>query len=61
MVESLKNDDVIIGKISIIRNCLQMIKKATGFKPESLDDQMIEDVFVINMQRSIGACIDMAH
>lgn len=52
--------DVIFSKISIIKNCLKTIEKATALDPEKLDDIIIQDVFVLNLQRAIQAAIDMA-
>ena len=61
MVESMFEKDAILSKISIIKNCLKTIDKATGSKTEALDDIIIQDAFVLNLQRSIQACIDIAN
>lgn len=53
--------DVILAKVSIVRNCLNTIHKVTKADPKSLDDMIIQDVFVLNLERSIQACIDIAH
>ena len=53
--------DAILSKISIIKNCLNTINKATGFKPEKLNDIILQDVFVLNLQRAIQACIDISN
>ena len=53
--------DAMLSKISIVKRCLETIKKATNLSPESLDDIFTQDVFVLNVQRSIQACIDMAN
>jgi uncharacterized protein YutE (UPF0331/DUF86 family) len=53
--------DAILSKISIIKRCLDTIKRTTGLKPEGLDDVLVQDVFVLNVQRSIQACIDIAN
>ena len=53
--------DAILSKISIIKNCLNTIQKVTGMDPAKLDDFMVEDVFVLNLQRAIQASIDMAN
>ncbi len=53
--------DAILSKISIVKNCLNTIQKATGLDPEKLDDYMVEDVFVLNLQRAVQASIDMAN
>lgn len=34
--------------------------KVTNGKKESLDDIITQDVFVLNLQRSVQACIDLA-
>lgn len=47
-------------KISIIHNCIQQIKITTDLKPDSLDNQLIQDAFVLNVQRSVQATIDLA-
>jgi uncharacterized protein YutE (UPF0331/DUF86 family) len=54
-------NDAILSKISIIQNCLQTIKRATGLDSAKLDDLMIQDVFVLNVQRAAQAAIDMAN
>jgi len=48
---NIKNP-AILAKVSIIKNCLKMIEKTTSFDPSSLDDQMKQDVFVLNLERS---------
>ena len=53
--------DVILSKISIIKNCLKTINKATEIKPEKMDDVLIQDVFVLNIQRAVQACIGIAN
>ena len=53
--------DAILSKISIIKNCLNTIQKVTSLDPAKLDDYMVEDVFVLNLQRAIQASIDMAN
>jgi uncharacterized protein YutE (UPF0331/DUF86 family) len=53
--------DAILSKISIIKRCLETIKRTTGLKPEGLDDIVVQDVFVLNVQRSVQACIAIAN
>jgi len=53
--------DVILSKISIIKNCLSRIKTATKLNPASLDDYTIQDVVVLNLQRAIQAAIDLTN
>jgi len=54
-------EDVILAKISIIKNCLAMIERATNRDEKKLEDQILQDVFVLNLQRAIQACIDVAN
>ena len=56
----MSDRDVLLAKISIIKNCLRRIREATGLKPEMLDDFDKQDIFVLNLQRAIQACIAMA-
>jgi len=53
--------DAILSKISIIKRCLETVRKITGLDPNSLDEIIAQDVFVLNLQRSIQACIDIAN
>ena len=53
--------DPILSKISIIKNCLTTISKANGLEPDKLDDVIIQDAYVLNLQRAVQACIDIAH
>lgn len=53
--------DAILSKISIIKHCLETINRVTGLDPDRLDDIMAQDVFVLNVQRSVQACIDIAN
>ena len=57
----MEKNDVILAKTAIVRNCLSMIQRATNLDPASLDDQMKQDVFVLNLERAVQACIDMAN
>ena len=54
-------DDVVIAKLSNINECLRKIEKVTKMSPDSLDDPIVEDVFVLNCQRAVQGCIDLAH
>jgi len=53
--------DALLSKISIIKNCRRSIERATNFDPAKLDDHLVQDVFVLNLQRSVQACIDIAN
>ncbi|HEX2960036.1 MAG TPA: HepT-like ribonuclease domain-containing protein [Chitinispirillaceae bacterium] len=53
--------DAIISKINIIRNCLKTIKKAGSELAGKVEGFLIDDVTVLNLERAIQACIDIAH
>lgn len=52
--------DIIIEKINIIRRCLGRINEVTKGDPASLDHIDQQDIYVLNLQRAIQACIDVA-
>lgn len=52
--------DILLAKIASIRKCLDRILKVTGGAPESLNDQDVQDIFVLNLQRAVQAAIDLA-
>lgn len=53
--------DVVLSKLSIINNCLNTIETVTGNQANKLDEMLIQDVFVLNLQRAVQACIDIAN
>ena len=53
--------DVALSKISSIKNCLKTIESITNLNPDKLDDHIVQDVFVLNLQRAIQAAIDMSN
>lgn len=52
--------DVVIEKINIIRRCLGRINDVTGGDIQSLENIDKQDIFILNLQRAIQACIDLA-
>ncbi|MCW2279131.1 type VII toxin-antitoxin system HepT family RNase toxin [Heliophilum fasciatum] len=52
--------DVIQAKVATIRRCLMRIREKTELCPEKLIDLDVQDIFVLNLQRAIQACIDTA-
>ncbi len=55
-------NDVVLSKISNIKNCLKRIKDTTKLLPESLDNNFdIQDIFVLNLQRAIQATFDITN
>ena len=56
----MPDKDVILSKISIIQRCLRRIKEITNLNPENLDDLLIQDAFILNLQRAVQVSIDIA-
>ncbi len=54
----MSEKDVIYSKINIVKNCLMAIEKAQA-KEQDIDFR--QNIFEINLQRAIQACIDMAN
>ncbi len=52
--------DIIFEKVSQIQNCLNRIHEKTGNRPDTLDDFDVQDIFVLNLQRAVQSCIDLA-
>jgi uncharacterized protein YutE (UPF0331/DUF86 family) len=57
---SMVDKDVVLAKIAAIQKCLKRIIEVTGLDPGQLDDQDIQDIFVLNLQRAIQSAIDLA-
>ena len=53
--------DVVLAKISIIKNCLKRIKEVTKLQPDALESFDVQDIFILNLQRAIQACIDISN
>jgi uncharacterized protein YutE (UPF0331/DUF86 family) len=53
--------DAVLSKISIIKRCLDTIKRATNLEEQSLEEIFTQDIFILNVQRSIQATIDIAN
>lgn len=52
--------DVVLAKVALIQRCLKRIKETTDLKPDSLDDQDKQDIFILNLQRGVEAVIGLA-
>ncbi|MFZ4404121.1 MAG: type VII toxin-antitoxin system HepT family RNase toxin [Pseudobdellovibrionaceae bacterium] len=50
--------DVIYSKINIVKNCLTAIEKA---RTQEKDDLFLQNIYELNLQRAIQACVDMGH
>lgn len=51
--------DVVLAKVAAIQRCLLRIQQVTALDPARLDDQDVEDIFVLNLQRAVQAAIDL--
>jgi len=56
----MPDKDVIMAKVAIVQRCLKRIRETTDSNPDSLDDIDKQDIFVLNLQRSVQAVIDLA-
>jgi uncharacterized protein YutE (UPF0331/DUF86 family) len=52
--------DVVLAKVATIHKCLDRIREVTDLDPEKLEDIDKQDIFVLNLQRAVQACIDLA-
>ncbi|GEM_PF-6906009 len=52
--------DIVLAKVATIQKCLDRILDVTRLDPECLEDIDKQDIFVLNLQRAIQACIDLA-
>ncbi len=52
--------DVVLGKTSSIQRCLKRIRDVTQLNADSLDDLDTQEIVILNLQRSIQGCIDLA-
>jgi len=56
----LPDKDIVLAKVATIQRCFDRIRDVTGLDPKSLEDIDKQDIFVLNLQRAIQACIDLA-
>jgi uncharacterized protein YutE (UPF0331/DUF86 family) len=56
----LIDKDIVFEKISKIKKCLNRINEVTQLNPDKLDDINVQEIFILNLQRSIQSCIDIA-
>lgn len=52
--------DVVFEKVGQIQKCLKRIVEKTQGNEKLLEDIDIQDIFVLNLQRAIQTCIDLA-
>ena len=53
-------NDVIYNKIEIIERCVKRINEEYGNDPENLKNYTKQDSIILNIQRAVEACIDLA-
>lgn len=56
----MPDKDVVIAKIASIQKCLKRIEEVTSLDPASLNNIDKQDIFILNLQRAVQACIDLA-
>ena len=56
----MPDKDVVMAKVAIIQRCLKRIGETTENDPDSLGNIDKQDIFVLNLQRSVQAVIDLA-
>jgi len=55
------NEDIVLAKVAAVRKCVQIIRKL-WFENEPVVPGWIRlDVTVLNLQRAVEACLDMAN
>lgn len=52
--------DVVYEKIGQIQACLRRIQLRTQGNPDTVRDIDTQDIFVLNLQRAVQSCIDLA-
>ena len=52
--------DIVLAKSATIQRCLGRIRDTTGGDPETLHDQDVQDICVLNLERAIQAAVDLA-
>lgn len=56
----MPDKDVVLAKVASVQKCLNRIRDVTSLDPEKLDDIDKQDIFILNLQRAVQACIDLA-
>ena len=56
----MPDKDILIEKTTNIQRCLKRIKEVTDLDPQRLENQDVQDIFVLNLQRATQATIDIA-
>ena len=56
----MPDKDIVNEKINNIQRCLRRIAEVTKGDKDTLDNYDIQDIFILNLQRAVQACIDLA-
>jgi len=54
-------NDVLLSKVSIIRNCVRTIKRMLENDDLKIEQYLLDDIIAVNLQRAVQAAIDAAH
>ena len=52
--------DIVLAKSSTVRKCLRAIREVRA-QPDPVREWMILDVTILNLQRAVQACLDLAN
>ncbi len=52
--------DIVLEKVKQIQQCLKRIHEKTTDDPTTLDSFETQDIFVLNLQRAVQSCLDLA-
>lgn len=52
--------DIVLAKAAVVDRCLRRVRETTGGDPERLNDQDVQDIVVLNLERAVQATIDLA-
>lgn len=52
--------DIIFAKVGSIQRCLKRIEDVTKGDPEAIEDLNVEEIVILNLQRSIQSAVDLA-
>jgi uncharacterized protein YutE (UPF0331/DUF86 family) len=52
--------DIIFAKVDSIQRCLKRINDVTKGDPEAIEDLNVEEIVILNLQRSIQSAVDLA-
>lgn len=55
------DEDVVLAKVSNARTCIETVKGLYGEDAPQIEDWMRLDLTVLNLQRAIDACLDLAN